>query len=158
MFRFFSNIHIATKAEVIVKNDFKFHVTWKGRRRIRELAKTKNTSTQYRLTGNDDSNEYDIAILYVIEILDDLPKEERYERIVKESIEVARKLMDYAINRAFIKIIMNDIERKRISHEILNQTQKTIGEKECPMCAEFIKPNAVVCRYCHYDLQNEKFI
>lgn len=30
--------------------------------------------------------------------------------------------------------------------------------KECPMCAEDIKKDAKVCRYCHYDLENKIFI
>lgn len=136
-----SKIHLATKAEVIIKNEFDLKVTWSVRRTIREKSKSSN------------GNEYDIAIDYLTEILEKFPVEVKYQSFVKEKIDIARKLMDYAKSRSFITIVLNNIEEKYNPQQDKYINNIGIGTKECPKCAEIIKAKALICRFCRYDFE-----
>jgi len=57
----------------------------------------------------------------------------------------------------------NTLERKNINKVIDNNEkniitlQKNKETKECPKCAEAIKFNAVICRFCKYDFETDNF-
>jgi hypothetical protein len=57
---FFKTTHIATKAEVIVKNQFNYPVDFKHRSLIRDITK------KYAAKGHVHANEYDVAIIFVL--------------------------------------------------------------------------------------------
>ena len=99
---FFKTTHIATKAEVIVKNQFNYPVDFKHRSLIRDITK------KYAAKGHVHANEYDVAIIFVLVQLPLLDVSSDSKEFVKIACDQAEKLLSYAVTppELYLKTIL----------------------------------------------------
>lgn len=56
------------------------------------------------------------------------------------------------------KKIVNTMNEYKQKYSVEVQEEKQVESIKCPMCAELIKAEAKVCRFCHYSFEEKKFV